>query len=225
MNNIYNNILNKNNGQQIYTGTVITLAPLTVKIFAADDAISVVPTSNLAGLAVGDKVIFSKIGAQFFAIGYVGSPKIDAMTIIKTTEQAITTTDATKIAFDGEYGQSGSNLTFDSNGIKIGDGIKMVSVNCQAWFVCNDTNAYSALFIYKNASVYAYGILPKRVNNDSSYQSDTWRTVNVNALIEVTKDDYIYGYAKFSDADAGNKIDDATRAGQLTVTAVEYDFS
>lgn len=57
--------------KQFYTGTVITVAPLTVKIFDGDDAISVVPTSNLAGLAVGDKLIFAKIGAQFFAIGKV----------------------------------------------------------------------------------------------------------------------------------------------------------
>lgn len=226
MNDIYKNILNKNTGQQFYTGTVITLTPLTVKIFAADDAISVVPTSNLAGLAVNDKIIFAKIGAQFFAIGYVGSPKTDCIELIKSTEQSITDTSTVKVAFDSINKQSGSNFSFDSNGVKIGVGIAKVKVDLQLWMHCETEDAYSVAFIYKNASQISYSIFPKRDTNSADvYLSDKWRINNCVAFIDVVENDYIYSYARFSIANAGNKIDDASGAGKLIVQVVEYDFS
>lgn len=226
MNNIYENILNKNTGQQFYTGTVITLSPLTIKIFTDDTAIPVVPTSNLAGIAVGNKCIFTKIGAQFFAIGYVGSPKMDCIELIKSTEQSITDTSTVKVEFDSVNKQTGSNFSLDSYGVKVGAGIAKVKVDLQLWMHCETEDAYSVAFIYKNASQISYSIFPKRDTNSANvYLSDKWRINNCTAFIDVVENDYIYAYARFSIANASNKIDDASGAGKLIVQAIEYNFS
>jgi hypothetical protein len=97
---IYDYILNKNTGQQFYTGTVITLNPLTVKLFADDTAIPVVPTSNLFGVAVGSKLIFTKIDNQFFAIGIINNFNLTKCLLNKTAVQSIPTATFTKITFD-----------------------------------------------------------------------------------------------------------------------------
>ena len=71
MNDLYKNILNKNTGQQFYTGVVSTLSPFTVKLYPNDTAIPVVPTSNLHGITTSSKLILAKIYNQFFAVGIV----------------------------------------------------------------------------------------------------------------------------------------------------------
>ena len=224
--NIYKRILNENNGEQFYTGVVATLNPLTVKFFADDTAISVVPTSNLFGITVGSKLVMAKIDNQFFAVGVVGSPKIDCIEIIKTTEQIITNTDWTKIQFDSINKQTGSNFSFDSYGIKIGSGISKVKIDLSVWMHCESEDSYSAIHIYKNSTSLSYSILPKRNTvTAGTYLTDKWRTQNSFAFIDVSKDDHIYGYANFFVGDAGNKIDNYSGANKLIVQAIEYNLT
>jgi hypothetical protein len=96
---IYNKILNKNTGQQFYTGVVFTLNPLTVKFFDDDTAISVVHTSNLFGIVVGSKLIMAKIDNQFFAIGIVGNDSLCKCALLKDDTQSIPDSTSTKITF------------------------------------------------------------------------------------------------------------------------------
>jgi hypothetical protein len=98
--NIYKRILNENNGEQFYTGVVATINPLTVKFFTDDTAISVVPTSNLSGIAVGSKLVISKIDNQFFAVGIINNFNLTKCLLNKTDVQSIPTATFTKITFD-----------------------------------------------------------------------------------------------------------------------------
>jgi len=107
---IYDYILNKNTGQQFYTGTVITLNPLTVKLFDDDTAIPVVSTSNLTGTIIGSKLIFTKIGNQFFAIGIINDYVANPQYIRKINSQDFSNTSYTDstnmvvtIPGDGNY--------------------------------------------------------------------------------------------------------------------------
>ena len=223
MDKIYNNLFNKNNGQQFYTGTVVTLNPLTVKLFAGDTAISVVPTSNLFGVAVGSKLIMAKIENEFFAVSVVESPKVDSCEIVLSSDQSITNTDSTKIEFDTEKIYSGSNLRFNAtdNCVDVGYGISKVKIDIMCWFNSNSISAYTALYIYKNSSPETYSIFPDR--NDSDVY--IYRTMHGSTIISVEQGDKIYGYARFNAADASNKIKAYPDANKLIVQAVEYDLT
>ena len=222
----YNAILNKKEPSNILIGTVVSLSPLTVTLLPEDTAIPVVPTTNLFGITINSRIVLQRFGTQFIGIGVIGSPKIDCIEIRKTTEQAITTTTATKIEFDAEHYKSGSNLTFDSYGVKIGAGISKVLVFAQVWAHCNSVDAYSSIYIYKNSTVYNFSIWPRRTTNSGSYYiSDSWRTVSGIQTLSVEEDDYIYAYIRFTDADAGNKVDDYANASKLVVQAIEYNLT
>jgi hypothetical protein len=65
--------LNKNNESNYLTGTVSSLNPLQVKIIPTDDSINVVPTSNLHGVAVGSRLLLTKLQDQFIALCVIQS--------------------------------------------------------------------------------------------------------------------------------------------------------
>jgi len=221
---LYKKLVNIKKDKDREIGTVTDFNPLRVEIVPGDNEIEAIPTTNLFGIEIGSRVLLEKFLNQYIAVAVIGSPKVDCIEILKTTEQAITTTDATKIQFDSVSEQSGTNFILDSYGVKIGAGIKRVKVDCQCWFICDNTAAYSSLYIYQNSSIKSYGIWPKRATS-SEYLTELWRTVHVSTFIEVAEGDYIYGYAKFSTADADNKIDDYSHATKLIVQCVEYNLS
>lgn len=108
-----------------FTGTVVTINPLTAKIFSADDAISVVPTNNLFGIAVGSKIVINKIGNQFVAIAVIGNSSLEKCILIKTTAQSISNSTVTVVTFsssDVDYDQlemfddSNDRIIIPSNG-------------------------------------------------------------------------------------------------------------
>jgi len=219
---IYDYILNKNTGQQFYTGTVITLSPLTVKLFDDDTAIPVVPTSNLFGVAVGSKLIMSKIDNEFFAVGYSGSPKIDSCQIYRSTDQTVSVDTATKIEFSNELLKVGSNLNYNSTNksIEIGAGISKVSARSQCFLYADDVACHTSLYIYKNSTLSAWQYFPGRVSGQSGF-----RSISCSIDLSVTEGDDIYAYVEFDIADASNVIKGYTGANILIVKALEYDLA
>jgi hypothetical protein len=211
--------------KDFYTGIVTTIKPLGVKLFDADDEINVVPSGNLFGVTVGSKLTLIKIENQFYAVGIIGNPTIDCIELLKTTEQFITNTNATKIQFDSESEKSGANFSLNNYGVKIGPGIKRVKIGLQVWANCNTENAYSAIYIYINSSAISYSIFPRRDTNSAGvYLTEPWRTLNCFSFVDVTENDYIYGYLRFSASDAGNKIVNYSQTTKLIVQAIEYDL-
>ena len=214
-------ILNKKTEPQILIGTVYSLDPFKVTLVPSDTPIPVVASSGLYGVAVGSRVVLQRFLNQFIAIDILGSPKIDAIEIGLTSDQSITTTDYTVIAFDTETIKIGNNLTFESANkcIYIGAGIKSIEVNSTAWAM-QYAAGYSRLFIYKNGSNYGQHILPPR-NATSQY----WASHTLSQIISVTEGDRIYSKMNFGTANGANYVEGTqTRATHMSVKVLEYDF-
>ncbi|MGD9276518.1 MAG: hypothetical protein PVJ67_05075 [Candidatus Pacearchaeota archaeon] len=220
---LFQSILNKPDNKTYLTATVSDLNPLKVKLYPGDDEILAIPTTNLWGVTVGSRVLLLRQGNQFICTSVIGSPKVDSITIKRTSNQLFTGTSNTKIAYDSEDQKVGSNLTYDAvnYGIEIGGGVSMVEAHAMTWANCEASGAYSAQYIYKNSSEATYSIERKRDTN-----SEKWRPHFGSVLIPVTEGDMIYCYIRFSVSDASNGVIGAyANSCKLMVRVVEYDLT
>lgn len=128
-------------------------------------------------------------------------PKIknDFMMINLNQRQYITNTDNTKVNFNSVISSYGNGLQHYNNGIKIGRGIKKVRADLSLWMEAMGTS-YSEWHIVKNSTNITTGIFPHQNNGD------IWKTGNAFAYIDVEENDVIYGFARFSVANASNNI-------------------
>jgi hypothetical protein len=69
--NIYDALLNKKQQDQMYTGCVSSLSPLSVKLYPDDVALICKVITSVIGIKVGSNVIMIKIGNQFIVIGII----------------------------------------------------------------------------------------------------------------------------------------------------------
>jgi hypothetical protein len=220
---LFQSILNKPDNKTYLTATVSDLNPLKVKLYPGDDELLVVPTTNLWGITVGSRVLLLRQGNQFICTSVIGSPKVDSITIKRTSSQAMSGTSSNKINYDAEDQKTGSNLTYDAvnYGVEIGGGISMVEAHAMTWVDCEASGAYSAQYIYKNSSEVTYSIERKRDSNP-----EKWRPHFGSVLIPVTEGDKIYCYVRFSISNASNAVKGSyTNSCKLMVRVVEYDLT
>lgn len=122
-------------------------------------------------------------------------PKIknDFMMINLNQEQKNTTTNIFKVNFNSVLLSYGDGLEFYNNGIKIGKGIKKVRVDLTLWLE-QTASGYASFHIYKNGNEITYNL-----NQNTGV---VWSTANSFAYIDVTEDDVIYAYVRFSEANS-----------------------
>ena len=127
-------------------------------------------------------------------------PKIrnDYILLNLNESQDVNTTSNTKINFNNIIDSHGTGLSLSNGGVKIGKGISKIRADLTLWIEAY--NSYSAYFLYKNSSNLTYNIFPKFSTGE------TWRTGNSFAYTSVKEGDIIYGYVKFSSANANNKV-------------------
>lgn len=93
--------------KNFYTGIVVTLYPFTFKLVASDSAVPAILTSSLVGLAVGKKVLLTRIENQFVVLSVIGNDYLEKCFIEKHSSQSIPTATETIITF------SSSDIVFD----------------------------------------------------------------------------------------------------------------
>ena len=143
----------------------------------------------------------------------------ESATIIRSIQQTFTNTTSTKILFDaaGKTGTSQSLLfSLQNNGIKIGAGISKVRVDLSVWSQ-SANDCYSSIHILKNSTQYTYEMAPP--TNNANHR---WRNQYSYAIIDVQENDIIYGYIRFSAANAiENVVMPYDNSTKLSVTVLK----
>lgn len=202
MTNYLQYVLNKKPDNKFFTGIVYDLDPLQVKIYPDDDAINCKATTGLVGLSVGSNVILMTIGNQFIIVDVIGNPFNDSIILNRNSTQTITDTNQTKVEFNSQKLIIGSRLTYDSTnkGVLIGKGVNAVAITANLW-VERTIGSYSSIHIKKNSTTLTYQIMPAPITGQ-----ERWLTMISDSEVEVTENDLIYVYVRFSSAHASENV-------------------
>lgn len=111
----------------------------------------------------------------------------NAITVIMSANQTITTTSATKLNLDTIRSKVGDKLTLQNNSVVIGKGIHHVLVSAQMVVSAHTTDKMRRLAIYKNSAQYV---------RTMNYVINNWEsTACAPVLMEVEEGDTISLYS------------------------------
>jgi hypothetical protein len=183
MDNYLSYIVNKNPDNKIFTGIILSLNPLQVLIYPADEPINCKGTTGLVGLKIGSNVIILKIGSQFIITHVIGTPNDLYSCLLRRNSKSIPHATLTSIDFG-----SGSTL-HDPMTMHIEDESKITIKKAGYYNVLvsgrfNDSStAGRILYLYKNGVAYS-GL-------SASHDGSGRFGGSFNSTLQLTVNDYL----------------------------------